>query len=276
MVAAGVLVAVRVAVVAGLAGDQDPGQGPVTGQPPAGLGAERSRPANGDDARSGDQRRADALTELARRALEQGQLPQTGGVRPPLLVTVDLDSLLGRPGAVGGELDSGMGPLEPEACRRLACDGAVTRVLVSRQPSHHGHQGDPGDPDGHHGDPGEREDPGGPPGPHAPGRQEGLADRLQAAMAVLPPTLGGPPSQPLDLGRASRVITPAQRNALAVRDRGCVFPDCTRPLAWCEGHHLVHWADGGPTDAPKTPRRRLSLAPAIEPGERMGPLPLGH
>jgi HNH endonuclease len=52
----------------------------------------------------------------------------------------------------------------------------------------------------------------------------------------------------LDVGRASRVITPAQRNALAVRDRGCVFPDCPRPLAWCEGHHLVHWADGGPTD----------------------------
>ena len=32
-----------------------------------------------------------------------GRLPQTGGVRPQLLVTVDLDSLLGRPGAVGGD-----------------------------------------------------------------------------------------------------------------------------------------------------------------------------
>ena len=48
-----------------------------------------------------DQRRADALTELARRTLEAGQLPQSGGVRPQLLVTVDLDSLVGRPGAVG-------------------------------------------------------------------------------------------------------------------------------------------------------------------------------
>jgi hypothetical protein len=34
-----------------------------------------ARPANGDDTRSVDQRRADALTELARRALERGQLP---------------------------------------------------------------------------------------------------------------------------------------------------------------------------------------------------------
>jgi HNH endonuclease len=67
-------------------------------------------------------------------------------------------------------------------------------------------------------------------------------------MALLPPALGGVPSQPLDVGRASRVITPAQRSALAVRDSGCVVPDCARPLAWCEGHHLVHWLDGGRTD----------------------------
>jgi Domain of unknown function (DUF222) len=91
-----------------------------------------ARPHNAADDRSGDQRRADALTELARRNLEAGQLPQTGGVRPQLLVTVDLDSLLGHPGAVGGEL-GGAGSLAPEACRRLACDSALTRVLVTRQ-----------------------------------------------------------------------------------------------------------------------------------------------
>ena len=68
------------------------------------------------------------------------------------------------------------------------------------------------------------------------------------AMALLPPVLGGTPSQPLDVGRASRVVSPAQRSALAVRDGGCVFSDCDRPLAWCEAHHLVHWIDGGPTD----------------------------
>ncbi|HEX2158646.1 MAG TPA: HNH endonuclease signature motif containing protein, partial [Actinomycetes bacterium] len=49
-------------------------------------------------------------------------------------------------------------------------------------------------------------------------------------------------------GRTSRVVQPAQRTALAVRDGGCVFPGCARPLAWCEAHHLVHWLDGGPTD----------------------------
>jgi Domain of unknown function (DUF222) len=71
-----------------------------------------ARPTNAQDARSGGQRRADALTELARRALEGGRLPDTGGVRPQLLVTVDLDSLLGHPGAVGGDL-GWAGPLSP-------------------------------------------------------------------------------------------------------------------------------------------------------------------
>jgi Domain of unknown function (DUF222) len=41
-----------------------------------------ARPTSADDDRSGGQRRADALAELARRALEGGRLPQTGGVRP--------------------------------------------------------------------------------------------------------------------------------------------------------------------------------------------------
>ena len=55
-------------------------------------------------------------------------------------------------------------------------------------------------------------------------------------------------SEPLDVGRASRTITPAQRRALTLRDRGCVFPGCDRPPGWCDGHHVVHWADGGATD----------------------------
>jgi hypothetical protein len=61
-----------------------------------------ARPHSADDTRLGGQRTADALTELARRALEGGRLPQAGGVRPQLLVTVDLDSLLGRPSRCHG------------------------------------------------------------------------------------------------------------------------------------------------------------------------------
>jgi hypothetical protein len=67
-------------------------------------------------------------------------------------------------------------------------------------------------------------------------------------LAKLPQVLGGAPTLPLNLGRATRVISPAQRTALAVRDGGWVFPGCSRPLSWCEGHHVWHWLDGGPTD----------------------------
>ena len=73
--------------------------------------------------------------------LESGRLPQSGGVRPQLLVTVDLDSLLGHRGGLGGET-GGPWPLDPETCRRLACDAAVTRVLVSRHPTHQDPDGD--------------------------------------------------------------------------------------------------------------------------------------
>ena len=195
-----------------------------------------------------------------------GRLPQAGGVRPQLSVIVDLDSLLGHPGTVGGEV-GWAGPLDPEACRRLACDGAVTRVLVTRQPSHHSGHGanvdqgpathDPPNaetpPEPHH--PSGKAPPGAlgpsgeaPPEPHYRSGNNGLAALMRAAMTLLPSTLGGAPTQPLEVGRTARVIQPAQRSALAVRDGGCVFPDCARPLSWCEAHHLRHWLHGGPTD----------------------------
>ena len=45
----------------------------------------------------------------------------------------------------------------------------------------------------------------------------------------------------------ARTIPPATRRALVARDRHCVFPGCDRPAPWCDGHHLIFWADGGPT-----------------------------
>jgi hypothetical protein len=55
-------------------------------------------------------------------------------------------------------------------------------------------------------------------------------------------------SLPLDVGRAVRTATRAQRIALAVRDEGCRAPGCDRPPHWCDAHHIEHWVDGGPTD----------------------------
>jgi len=39
----------------------------------------------------------------------------------------------------------------------------------------------------------------------------------------------------------------AQRRALEARDGGCVFPGCECPPAWCDAHHVVPYADDGPT-----------------------------
>jgi hypothetical protein len=33
-----------------------------------------------------------------------------------------------------------------------------------------------------------------------------------------------------------------------VRDGGCVHPGCQRTAAFCDAHHVRHWAHGGPTD----------------------------
>lgn len=54
---------------------------------------------------------------------------------------------------------------------------------------------------------------------------------------------------PLDVGREQRLFTPAQRVALAVRDGGCMFPECGAPASYCEAHHCDHWKeDNGRTD----------------------------
>jgi hypothetical protein len=52
----------------------------------------------------------------------------------------------------------------------------------------------------------------------------------------------------LSAGAEQRLASVAQRRALAARDRGCCFPGCTRPPAWCEAHHVRPWAAGGPTE----------------------------
>ena len=53
---------------------------------------------------------------------------------------------------------------------------------------------------------------------------------------------------PINLARTMRTVTSRQKRALIARDHGCAFPGCGTPAAWTEGHHIRHWADGGPTD----------------------------
>lgn len=198
-----------------LRGRLDPENGALLSQVIATL----SRPTS-IDARSPGQRRADALTELAERALRAGWLPRAHGHRPHLAVTIDWHHLIhpdgctsgpggGWPGE-GGPAGSGpdhtgahcndpMAYLRPAATltghgsislhlvRRLACDASVARVLL--------------DADG----------------------------------------------EILDYGRSTYTVPAGLRRAVHHRDQGCAWPGCDRPPWLTDIHHLHHWADGGPT-----------------------------
>jgi hypothetical protein len=143
-------------------------------------------PPAADDNRTHAQRRADAWVEIARRQLDGGQLPQVGGQKPHLMITVDVTTLTKQPGSPAAELE--WADLIPaETARRFACDCTIT------------------------------------------------------------PVFRGAESHQVDAGRTSRVIPPSMRRALIARDKHCRFPGCDRPVAWTQGHHLKHWADGGPT-----------------------------
>ncbi|WP_156515754.1 HNH endonuclease signature motif containing protein, partial [Amycolatopsis regifaucium] len=72
--------------------------------------------------------------------------------------------------------------------------------------------------------------------------------RLAACDCLMLPIVLSASGEPLDMGRLRRFVTPGQRRALNIRDRGCAFPGCHRQPKHCHTHHIDHWADGGPTD----------------------------
>jgi hypothetical protein len=142
------------------------------------------------DNRSAPQRRADALVDLARRALDSGELPVTGGQRPHLSVVVEGRALAEGRGATTLPWTGTAVPVA--TVLRWGCDARLLPVW-------------------------------------------GAATRR-----------GG--WTPLALGRSSRTVSPSQVKALQVRDGGCVHPGCSRTAAYCDAHHVRHWADGGATD----------------------------
>ncbi len=167
------------------------------------------------------QRRADALTLLAAAPGAAGSGPW-----PAAPVSITLTTEL--------EATTGDGfPLPAPDTRFLLCDASITPVVTTgsgvQRRSDHGS---------------------GPPRcsrPHAdlPAERDRHREHLAALTAR---ALEAP--QPLAVGRAHRVATPAQRRALAVRDRGCILPGCEVPAAQCQVHHLVPWTQGGATDLP--------------------------
>ena len=161
-------------------------------------------------------RRADALVELVNTAHAAGALPTRGGLPVSLSVTLDHTSL-------GDPLwTTSRGHLLTRAeARWTGCDAQITPILTDR--------------------------PGSCPTPVIPSDPgqvaTGPAGRIAALAALMFDT-----RIPLAVGRTSRTATPAQRRALAIRDRGCAIPGCGIPAEACQVHHLVEWADGGGTN----------------------------
>lgn len=164
-----------------------------------------------DDDRNGGQRRADALVDLAAAALRSGTLPSVHGQRPHLVLTASLETLQGVPGAPPAVV-RGVGPVNLETARRLACDASL-RVAVA--------------------------------GDH-PATAAG-AQRVTPSVAGATVASDGAVDRSYSIGRASRTVPPAMRTAIGMRDQGCRYPGCDRPPEWTDGHHIEHWADRGDT-----------------------------
>ncbi|SDY78771.1 protein of unknown function [Geodermatophilus africanus] len=83
----------------------------------------------GDD-RTRAQQPADALVQLADNALAAGGLPTLRGHKPQVIVKIDLDDLAA-PGTGRGTAEMGFGAtISAARARWLACDGAVTRIVL--------------------------------------------------------------------------------------------------------------------------------------------------
>jgi hypothetical protein len=151
----------------------------------AALMSPLAKPTSTGDTRSAEERQGDAFAEIIDLAAGSEQLPEEGGEKPHLALTMSLNDFVAQRGTADVE---GQGPMDAASARRIACDSKVLRLVL------------------------------------------------------------GAKSEPLDIGRATRTIPNQIRRALIIRDGGCAFPGCHRRPRQCHAHHVIHWADGGPTN----------------------------
>ena len=190
------------------------------------------------DPRTAAQRRADALTHLARLALHRGTDPDADPnpeEGPPADGEDDRNG-----SATAGRITSKTvpptrrGPTPPPATgvhiSLIATLDQLTACLRSTPTPGAGLGSDLG--------------PGGGPLP-----RHVLAQML--CQSLISPSLLDGNGAVLAQGRAQRLATPTQRRAVFARDRGCIIPGCTAPPDWCDIHHVVPWAQGGLTDVDK-------------------------
>ncbi|WP_135850919.1 HNH endonuclease signature motif containing protein [Serinibacter arcticus] len=205
-----------------------------------------------EDGRTPDQRRADALTDLAGKALGTGLSKAGAQIRPHLSVLLREDTfhlltarrrLTGsRSGVVvGGQPAGDRGCRDGGARDRGAGDGGARDGDAERacRPVA-GLTGEAIRSSGLPSAPPLAEMNGGTLLPHA-------ALEVLACDALVQRVVLDPVGQPLDVGRTQRTYAGDLRRAVNTRDRHCQWPGCTLRATWCEVHHLARWADGGNT-----------------------------
>jgi hypothetical protein len=95
------------------------------------LAAPRPRTAEGPDKRTAAQRNADALVDLAQRALASGDLPgEGGGTGATVFVHCDQDQLTAKISETSPTLETGT-EIPVESLRRLACDAMVLAAVLA-------------------------------------------------------------------------------------------------------------------------------------------------
>ncbi|WP_454086197.1 DUF222 domain-containing protein [Georgenia sp. Marseille-Q6866] len=219
-----------------------------------------------DDERTPAQRRAAALTSLARQALDAGEQGKGARIRPHVTVTADIETLRALAAATGSPqppTTSGGREHEPGGEPGFWEDATFTAPAGPRDPGRS--QGDlftlspeakawmetwqPGDthvisaaidPKAMIGvQPATLED--GTPIPPA------MLARLVCESA-LSRVVFGPESTVLDVGREQRIFPAHMVRAITARDKRCQYPDCDEPPGVGEIHHSIQWyRDGGAT-----------------------------
>jgi len=199
-----------------------------------------------NDGRGLHERNAQGLVDIAQNALRSGEYQPSAAVRPHLTVTVEYETLrrLLDPQAftqTGPDLSTQIGsgvlgrrgseaPTQDTCNSRNQTDGSSLKKISGPKRSAGG--------------------------TFALERAPVLGDGIpltarQLAFISCDSTVSrivfGPHSEVLDVGRAKRTVTSAQRKAVQARDRNCQFPGCGAAPYTAEVHHVKHWAAGGET-----------------------------
>lgn len=178
-------------------------------------------------------RRADALARIAETYLAHAPKSSSSADRFQVVVHVSAETLVGvrhagdrnpesdRVSAETPEPDSGNRHVSAETPETACCNGHVSAGTADLFATDFSYIED---------------------GPHISAETV----RRLACDASIFRVVDGENGEPLNIGRKSRLIPPALRRALRMRDDGCRFPGCTHKY-FVDGHHIKHWADAGET-----------------------------